>query len=169
MLEDGAFSHKIDWVRNCLEILNLRGHQNHNIGSKVITILLNEWVLQIDGVASRRVSPTACAWGCFFYSLFNICFITHSALVCIKYRYIHSSETKSHRKNPLTTNWQYISNWLFEIPSWRYFPQFHSDRTLILRRPLAWQVRQVSIYTILSQPHVQSQIYTAKLTTLLMT
>ena len=61
MLEDGAFSHKIDWVRNCLEILNLRGHQNHNIGSKVITILLNEWVLQIDGVASRRVSPTACA------------------------------------------------------------------------------------------------------------
>ena len=43
MVEDGALSHKIDYVTNYI------------IGSKVMVILLNGWILPIDGVASGRV------------------------------------------------------------------------------------------------------------------
>ena len=49
MVGDGAFSHKIDLIRKMLEILN------RIIGSKVTAILLNGWVLPVDGVASGRV------------------------------------------------------------------------------------------------------------------
>ena len=38
MVEDGALSHKIDYVTNYIN------------GSKVIVILLNGWILPIDGV-----------------------------------------------------------------------------------------------------------------------
>ena len=55
MVRDGAFSQKIDWVRNFLKILNLKGHQNHNIGSKVTALLLNWLVLPVGGVALGRV------------------------------------------------------------------------------------------------------------------
>ena len=51
MVEDGAFSHKIDYVTICLEILNLKGHSNCINGSRVTVILLNGWILPI-GVAS---------------------------------------------------------------------------------------------------------------------
>ena len=38
-----------------LEILNLEGHQNRRIGSKVKAILLNGWILPNGGVAPGRV------------------------------------------------------------------------------------------------------------------
>ena len=41
MVEDGASSHKIDYVSKFEEILNLEGHQNRITGSKVMAILLN--------------------------------------------------------------------------------------------------------------------------------
>ena len=40
MVEDGAFSHKIDYVTIVLEILNLEGHPNRITGSRVTVILL---------------------------------------------------------------------------------------------------------------------------------
>ena len=47
MVEDGAFSYKIDNVIICLEIVNLKGHQNCIIGSRVTAILLNGRVLPV--------------------------------------------------------------------------------------------------------------------------
>ena len=38
MVEDGAFSHKIDYVPISKEILNLEGHQNLITSSKVMAI-----------------------------------------------------------------------------------------------------------------------------------
>ena len=51
MVGDGAFSHKIDYVK----ILNLEGNPNHITGLKVMAISLNGWILPIDGDASVRV------------------------------------------------------------------------------------------------------------------
>ena len=53
MVKDGAFSHKIDYV--FYEILNLEGHLNCFIGSKVTGILVNGGILSSGGVASGRV------------------------------------------------------------------------------------------------------------------
>ena len=47
MVEDGASSHKIDYVAILWEILNLEGHPNRIAGSKVTAILLNWWILPI--------------------------------------------------------------------------------------------------------------------------
>ena len=52
MVEDGAFSHKIDYVTIFLEILNLEGHQNRITGSRVTVILLNGWILPIGGASA---------------------------------------------------------------------------------------------------------------------
>ena len=41
MVEDGAFSHKIDLFTIFLESLNLKGHQNHITGLRVRAIFLN--------------------------------------------------------------------------------------------------------------------------------
>ena len=54
MVEDGAFSHKIDYVTIFWEILNLEGHPNCTTGSKVKAILLNGWILPIDGATSMK-------------------------------------------------------------------------------------------------------------------
>ena len=43
MVGNGAFSHKIDYFRKFMEIINLDGHPNRITGSKVTTILLNGW------------------------------------------------------------------------------------------------------------------------------
>ena len=51
MVEDGAFSHKIDNVAIIKEILNLEGHQNHMTGSRVTAIFLNGWILPIGGTS----------------------------------------------------------------------------------------------------------------------
>ena len=72
MVEDGAFSHKLDYVTMFLEILHLEGHSNHIAGSKITAIFLNGWILPIDGVASGpRLQPAA---GLFLiYHIKNIC------------------------------------------------------------------------------------------------
>ena len=49
------------------EILNLEGHLNHCIGSKVTAILLNGWILPTGGVASGRVCHAAYAAGVFMF------------------------------------------------------------------------------------------------------
>ena len=45
MVEDGAFSHKIDYVPIFKENLYLEGHLNHFIGSQVTAILVNGGIL----------------------------------------------------------------------------------------------------------------------------
>ena len=55
MVEDGAFSHKIDYVPFFEENLNLEGHLNCTIVSKVTTILVNWGILTSGGVASESV------------------------------------------------------------------------------------------------------------------
>ena len=44
MVEDGAFSHKIDFVRFFWEILNFEWHIYHTTGLRVLAILLNVWI-----------------------------------------------------------------------------------------------------------------------------
>ena len=55
MVEDGAFSHKIDFVTHFFEILNLEGYPNCITGSRVTAILVNGWTLPIGEAASGRV------------------------------------------------------------------------------------------------------------------
>ena len=51
MVEDRAFSHKIDHVTIFLEILNPEGHLNRITGSKVTAYLLNGLILPIGGAS----------------------------------------------------------------------------------------------------------------------
>ena len=51
-VQDGAFSHKIDYVTMFKKILNLKGHPNRITGSKVTAILLNGWILPIGGASA---------------------------------------------------------------------------------------------------------------------
>ena len=51
MVEDVAFSHKIDYVKILQEILNLKGHPNRITGTRVMVILLNWRILPFGGVA----------------------------------------------------------------------------------------------------------------------
>ena len=55
MVKDGAFSHKIDYVLDFQEILNLEGHLNHFIGSKVTTLLVIGGILPSGGAALECV------------------------------------------------------------------------------------------------------------------
>ena len=57
MVEDGAFSHKVDYVTILKGILNLEGHPNRITGSKVTAILLNVWILPIGGASSVKGLP----------------------------------------------------------------------------------------------------------------
>ena len=57
MFEDGAFSHKIDYVTILYEILNLEGHLNCITGSRVTAILLNGWILPIVGASALETYP----------------------------------------------------------------------------------------------------------------
>ena len=58
-----------------IEILNLEGHLNNFIDSKVTAILLNGWILPTGEVASGRVCPAAYAAGLFcFVSEFHYLF-----------------------------------------------------------------------------------------------
>ena len=55
-VEDGAFSHRIDYVT----IINPEEHSNRFTGSKVLAILLNGWILPISGasgVKGLRLQP----------------------------------------------------------------------------------------------------------------
>ena len=51
------------------EILNLEGHQNCCIGSKVMAILLNKLILPTGGVASGRVC-TCIRYGHYFFPIY---------------------------------------------------------------------------------------------------
>ena len=66
-VKNGASSHKTNYITIFSEILNLnlKGHLNHFIGSKVTAIFLNGWILATVGAASGRVFPAACAAGLF--------------------------------------------------------------------------------------------------------
>ena len=65
MVEDGAFSHKIDYITISFEILNLEGHPNLISGSRGIVILPNCLILPIgaalavDGLRSTGLPRLA--------------------------------------------------------------------------------------------------------------
>ena len=68
MVEDGAFSHKIDYVIIFTEILN--PNPNCITGSKVWAILLNGWIFPIgeaSAVKGLRLQPAPQA--CFYTNL----------------------------------------------------------------------------------------------------
>ena len=52
MLQDGAFSHKIDNFTIFKDILNLEWHPNCSTGSRVMAILLNGWIAPIGGASA---------------------------------------------------------------------------------------------------------------------
>ena len=54
MVEDGAFSHKKNYITIFLKILNSEGHPNHMTGSKVTAYLLNGWILPIGGASAWK-------------------------------------------------------------------------------------------------------------------
>ena len=54
MAEHGAFSHKKDYVTFFKEILNVEGHPNCITGLKVTAILLNWWILPMDGASAMK-------------------------------------------------------------------------------------------------------------------
>ena len=70
MVEDGAFSHKIDYIVIFWEIRNLEGHQNCITGSRVTVILLNGWILPIGGASSGRVCS------CSLCTVQQVCFLS---------------------------------------------------------------------------------------------
>ena len=49
---NSSSSHKIDYVPQVEDIINVKGHHNHIIGT---AILMNRLILPIDEVASGRV------------------------------------------------------------------------------------------------------------------
>ena len=61
IVRNGAFNHKIDYITILQEILNVKGHQNWFIGSRVTAILLNQWIFPIgqSGEASWWTPCTA--------------------------------------------------------------------------------------------------------------
>ena len=75
MDNDGAFSHKKDYVTFFVEILNPEGHSNSITGSKVMAILLNLLILPVVGVTSGRVcaqpANQACSCKRTYYSIFS--------------------------------------------------------------------------------------------------
>ena len=67
MVEDGAFSRKIDYGTIFKEIINLEGYPNHITGSKVTAILLTGWIFAYWWSFSGEGSASAaCAAGFFF-------------------------------------------------------------------------------------------------------
>ena len=54
MVEDGAFSHKIDYVTIFWEIFNLEGHPNCITCSRFMAILLNDWIFPIGGTSAME-------------------------------------------------------------------------------------------------------------------
>ena len=60
MVEDGAFSHKIDYGIYFKEILNLKGHHNCTTGSGVTAILLNGLgASAVEGLLSTGPTPSS--------------------------------------------------------------------------------------------------------------
>ena len=64
-----GFSHKIDYVLIFLEILNIKGHLNHFIGSKVTEILVNGGFYLVVELHREGSAPAACTAGLFCSAL----------------------------------------------------------------------------------------------------
>ena len=69
MVQNGASSHKTNYIEIFSEILNLEGHQNLCIGSKVTAILMNGWILLLVELHWEGSASAACAAGFIFYFL----------------------------------------------------------------------------------------------------
>ena len=54
MVEDGALSHTMDYVKYFLKIPNLKGHSNHITGSRVMATFLNGLILSIGGASTME-------------------------------------------------------------------------------------------------------------------
>ena len=54
MFEDGAFSHKIDYITIFKEILSPERHPNRITNSQVTAILLNGLILPIGGASAGK-------------------------------------------------------------------------------------------------------------------
>ena len=65
MVEDGAFSHKIDYVPIFSEMLSLEGHPNRFIGSQVTVILVNGGFYLVVELHREGSAPAACSAGWF--------------------------------------------------------------------------------------------------------
>ena len=52
MVENGAFSHKLDYITIFEEILNLERHQNHTTGSRMRGFFLLDKVVKLVGGGS---------------------------------------------------------------------------------------------------------------------
>ena len=63
MVEDGTFSHEIDYVLVFWKNLNLEGHLNCLIGSKVTAILVKGGFYLGVELHWERSAPAACAAG----------------------------------------------------------------------------------------------------------
>ena len=99
MVEDGAFSHKIDCVTIFKEILNLEGHPNCITGSTVIAILLNGWILPIgraSAVKGLRLQPAqqACFIHCPSWRRYYLLMASQLAVQCTMYLTLHSFSPK---------------------------------------------------------------------------
>ena len=70
MVNNGASSHKTNYIDIFSDILNPEGHQNRCIGSKVTAILLNGWNLPTGGASSGRVC--ACSLRSRLVSILNM-------------------------------------------------------------------------------------------------
>ena len=81
MIGDGAFSHKIDRFKKMLEILNITGHQNRIIDSKVTAILLNGWVLPFGELHRKGFAPAACAGAGIFFLTFVLPNVLYSDII----------------------------------------------------------------------------------------
>ena len=64
MVEDGAFSHEIDYFTIFKEILNPEVHPNCITGSKVMAILPIGWILPVGGVALGRLCTQPAKQAC---------------------------------------------------------------------------------------------------------
>ena len=59
MVEDFAFSHRIEYVEICYDILNLKGHHNRTTSSRVTAIFLNGLILPIGGGSAINGATTS--------------------------------------------------------------------------------------------------------------
>ena len=72
MVQDGAFSQKIDYVPFFFEILNPKGHLNRFIGSKVMAILVKGGFYLVLELHREGSASAACAAGLFLSGWANI-------------------------------------------------------------------------------------------------
>ena len=75
MVEDGDFSHKIDYATIFYANLNHKGHPNQISGLIVTEILLNNKILRNGGVASGRVCAEPEKQACSYIHILKSCIL----------------------------------------------------------------------------------------------